>query len=238
MKLKLMCSSAAAVVLLAAAAFSQTPSGSSAALPPAPGTASDPAPVAMNPNAKTIAVINVEQAIFASNDGQREMGALQKKFEPKSNDLKSKSDEIEALRKQASAAGLTPDKKDDIARQLEQKQKLFDRERQDAQEDFQQQQTEIGQRIFQKMGPIIMKYAQDNNLGMIVDTSTPWPSSPILWANPASMDITNAIVTAYNAQAPTAAAPSGGIGGSTAKPPVTRPAPSTTKPATGTPAPK
>jgi outer membrane protein len=233
MKLKFMCSSAAVVVLLAAAAFSQSGGVSPAALPAAPGATSDPAPAAMNPNAKSIAVINVEQAIFQSNDGQREMGALQKKFEPKSNDLKAKGDEIDALRKQANAAGVTDDKKTDILRQIEQKQKVFDRERQDAQEDFQSQQTEIGQRIFQKMGPIIMKYAQENGLGMIIDTSTPWPSSPVLWANPASMDITSAVVNLYNAQPGSAAPASGGVGG--LKPaPVGRTAPATKPPATAT----
>ena len=217
--------------MLAATAFSQAGNSGSAALPSAPGT-SDPPAVTVNPNATKVAAINIEQAIFASNEGQRDLGALQKKFEPKSNDLKTKSDELDALRKQLTATGVTDDKKADIQRQIEQKQKAFDRERQDAQEDFQGQQSEIGQRIFQKMGPVIMKYAQENNLGMIIDTSTPWPNGPVLWANPASMDITKAVVDAYNVQSGVAAPPaaSGATGGA-AKPIAPARAPAT-KPAT------
>lgn len=235
MKLKFVCSIAAAVVL-SVAAFAQA-GGSSAALPPAPGAA-DPAPApALNPNATKIAAINVEQAIFATNEGQRDMGALQKKFEPKFNDLKTKNDELEALNKQLNAAGTTQDKKDEINRQIDQKKKVFDRERQDVQEDAQGQQSEIGQRIFQKMGPVIMKYAQDNGLGMIIDTSTPWPNGPVLWANPASIDITKAVVDAYNAQSGVPA-PAPGTGATRPPAGTTRPTTPATKPSTSTPPPK
>jgi outer membrane protein len=229
MKSKFICSISAAIVLFSIAAFSQSDSGSSAALPAAPGAAASQTAMVPSPNATKLAAINVEQAIFASNEGQRDMNALQKKFEPKTNDLKTKNDEIEALRKQATATGVTDAKKAEIAREIEQKQKAFERARQDAQEDFQSQQSEIGQRIFQKMGPVIMKYAQENALGMIIDTSTPWPNGPVLWANPASIDITKSIVDAYNAQSGVAA-PAAGT--------PTRPTPTTrsTTPATKAPA--
>jgi len=231
MKLKFACSIAAAVVI-SVAAFAQAGGSSSAALPSAPGAA-DPAPApALNPNATKVAAINVEQAIFATNEGQRDMSALQKKFESKFADLKTKNDELEALNKQLNATGATPDTKDKVTREIDQKKKAFDRERQDVQEDAQGQQSEIGQRIFQKMGPVIMKYAQDNSLGMIIDTSTPWPNGPVLWANPASLDITKAVVDAYNAQSgvPAPAA------GTTSKPlGTTRPTAPATKPPTTTP---
>ena len=89
MKFKLLCSVAVAVIL-SAAAFAQAAGSSSAALPAAPGAA-DPAPAvpAYNPNAK-IAALNLETALFATNEGQRDMTALQKKFEAKFNDLKAK----------------------------------------------------------------------------------------------------------------------------------------------------
>lgn len=230
MKLKFVCSIAAAVVL-SVAAFAQAGGSSSAALPAAPGAA-DPAPApTFNPNATKIAAINVEQAIFATNEGQRDMSALQKKFEPKFNDLKTKNDELEALNKQLNAAGATQDTKDKVSREIDQKKKAFDRERQDVQEDAQGQQSEIGQRIFQKMGPVIMKYAQENALGMIIDTSTPWPNGPVLWANPASIDITKAVVDAYNAQSGVPA-PAAGTGTTSRPLGTTRPTAPATKPTT------
>src|SRR5215831_3847984 len=214
MKLKFV-SPIAVAVLMSVAAFSQA--GGSSALPAAPGAA-DPAPAApaFNPNAK-IAAINVEQAIFLTNEGQRDMGALQKKFEAKFTDLKTKNDEIDALKKKLDASTTAQTEKSELTRQIDLKQKAFDRERQDVQEDAQGQQSEIGQRIFQKMGPVIMKYAQENGLGMIVDTSTPWPNGPIMYYAP--LDITKPIVDAYNAQsgvaAPTTPAAKSPLGGTT-----------------------
>lgn len=244
MKFKFVCSLMAVAVLTASAALAQT-KGNSAALPAAPGAANDPPAITPNPNAKAIAAINVEQAIFASNEGQRDMDALSKKFEPKSSELKTQSDELEALKKKLGTAA--EDAKPELQRQVEVKQKALDRAAQDAREDFQTQQNEIGQRILQKMAPVIMKYANDNGLGMILDTSQPWPQGLVLWAGP-SMDITKPIVDAYNAQSGIAAPPprTGSAKpagtGATSRPvgsSATRPAaPAASKPATTTPPPK
>jgi outer membrane protein len=91
----------------------------------------------------------------------------------------------------------------------------LDREAQDAREDFQNQQNEIGQRILQKMAPIILKYANENGLGVIMDTSNPWPQGQVVWAAP-SVDITKPIVDAYNVQSGVAAPPK--ASGSTSRP--------------------
>jgi outer membrane protein len=83
-----------------------------------------------------------------------------------------------------------------------------------------------------------VKYAGDKGFGLIMDTSNPWPQGPVLWAGP-SVDITKAIVDAYNVQSgvPAPTRPT------TAKPAATgatRPAAPAggTKPATTTPPPK
>jgi outer membrane protein len=207
MKLKLMHSLAAALVLTAAMAMAQA-AGSSSALPAAPGTANDPPASVTGGTGSKLAAINIEGAIFASNEGQRDMDTLQKKFEPKSTELKGKNDEIDALKKKLTTQGasLNDESKADLQRQVEQKQKALDREAQDAREDFQNQQNEIGQRILQKMAPIILKYANENGLGVIIDTSNPWPQGQVVWASP-SVDITKPIVDAYNVQSGVAAPP-------------------------------
>jgi outer membrane protein len=241
MKPKFLCSLAATVVLVSAMAFAQTGGASSSTLPPAPGAANDPPAMAMSGGTSKLAAINIEGAIFASNEGQRDMDALQKKFEPKSNELKGKSDEIESLKKQLNTQGdkLNEDAKGALQRQIDQKQKELDREAQDAREDFQSQQNEIGQRILQRMAPLILKYANDNGLGVIIDTSNPWPQGQVVWASP-SVDITKPIVDAYNVQSGVAAPakPSGSTTGSTGSRPAgglgatpKSTAPSTSKPA-------
>ena len=241
MKLKFVCSLAAIVILASAMTFAQTSGASSSALPASPGAAADPPAVATGANGLKVAAINIEGAIFNTNEGQRDMDALQKKFEPKSNELKGKSDEIEALKKQLTTQGdkLNDEAKASLQRQIDLKQKELDRSAQDAREDFQNQQNEIGQRILQKLAPILLKYANENGLGVIMDTSNPWPQGQVVWTAP-SVDITKPIVDAYNVQSgvPAPARPAGTTGakpagsGAVSKPsiPATKP-PATTPPA-------
>ena len=148
-----------------------------------------------------VGTINIEQAIFASNEGRRDFDALSKKFEPKQNELKGLADEIDSLKKQLNAQQdkLNEESRDKLVKQIESKQKSFDRSTQDAQEDFQNQQGEIGNRILTKMAPLIVKYAGDNGYGMILDTSQQWPRGPVIWYGPA-VDITQPVVEAYNTQ--------------------------------------
>jgi outer membrane protein len=100
-----------------------------------------------------------------------------------------------------------------LKKQIESKQKVFDRSVQDAQEEFGNQNQEIAGRILQKLAPMIMKYAQENGFGLIIDTSKPWPQSPIVMAGE-GVDITKPVVEIYNAQSGVAAPPTTG----TAKP--------------------
>jgi len=156
----------------------------------------------MGPGGMKVGTINLEQAIFATNEGQRDFDALSKKLEPKQSELKGKNDELEGLKKQLNTQG---DKLNEAARatlvkQIEIKQKSLDRDVQDARDDAQGQQNEIAQRILQKLGPLLVKYAADNGYGVILDTSNPWPNGPVIWANPSSVDITKAIVDSYNTQ--------------------------------------
>ena len=145
--------------------------------------------------------INIEGAIFGSNEGRRDLEALQKKFEPKQSELKGQNDELEGLKKQLTTQQdkLNEEALANLKKQIESKQKLFDRAVQDAQEDFGNQQQEIAGRILQKMAPTIVKYAQENGFGMIIDTSKPWPQSPVVMAGE-GVDITKPVVDIYNTQ--------------------------------------
>ncbi|MGH9546856.1 MAG: OmpH family outer membrane protein [Terriglobales bacterium] len=187
-----------AVFAVSVAALAQT-----AALPAAPSAAASDAaaPVASNATGTRVGTINVEQAIFATNEGQRDFEALSKKLEPKQKELKGQNDDVESLKKQLSTQGdkLNEESRGILVKQIEQKQKSLERAVQDARDDAQSQQNEIAQRILQKMGPMLVKYAGDQGFGVIIDTSNPWPNGPVLWAGPA-VDITRSVVELYNAQ--------------------------------------
>ena len=216
----------AAALALPIATVAQTGS-TAAATPPAPASAS--APTATTPTGPTkIGVISIQDAILATNEGQKEFEALGKKFEPKRAEIKSMSDEIDSLKKQLDAQGKTPndESRAGLVRQIETKQKVLTRSQEDAQNDFVGQQNEIAQKILQKLGPVIDKYAKDNGLGLIIDISKPWPDGPVLWAGQ-SVDITRTIVDLYNQQSGVPSAPSASRPAGT-----TRPAGGATRPAT------
>jgi outer membrane protein len=206
----------ACAVTLTISALAQT---GSAATPSSPA-ASSSAAAAPAPNIGTkVGAINVEGAVFGSNEGRRDLDTLQKKFEPKQNELKGQNDELEALKKQLTNTQekLNEEALATLKKQIESKQKLFDRAVQDAQEDFGNQQQEIFGRILQKVAPVIVKYSQDNGYGLIIDTSKQWPQGPVLLAGD-SMDITKAIVDLYNAQSGVAAPTTGAAKPATSRP--------------------
>jgi outer membrane protein len=169
---------------------------------PAPASAAAPNTTIATGAGTKIGTINIEQAVLGTNEGQRDFQALQKKLDPKQAELKAENDELESLQKQLQTQGdkLNDDARATLVKQIETKKKAFDRAVQDAQEDAQNQQKEIFQRILQKMAPVIVKHAQQGGYAMIVDTSNPWPQSPVLWYDGDKSDITKAIVDIYNTQ--------------------------------------
>jgi outer membrane protein len=192
---------------LAQTGSAATPS-SPAAMPASP--AASGAPAATVSTGTKVGAINVEGAVFGSNEGRRDLEALQKKFEPKQAELKGQNDELESLKKQMTAQQdkLNEEALANLKKQIETKQKVFDRAVQDAQEDFGNQQQEVFSRILQKVAPVVVKYSQENGFGMIIDTSKAWPQGPVLIAGE-GLDITRAVVDLYNTQSGVAAPPAG-----------------------------
>ena len=192
---------------LAQTGSAATPSSPAATTPGSTSPATTTAPVPGK-----VGTINIQDAIFGSNEGQRDMQVLQKKYEPKQAELKSQNDELEALKKQLSTQGekLNEEALASLKKQIDSKQKTFDRSVQDAQEEIGNQQQDIASRILSKMAPLVVKYSQDNGYTLIVDTSKPWPQSPVLWWNPDAVDITKNVVEAYNVQSGVAAPAAGG----------------------------
>ena len=230
----------AIAVISMISAFAQTsaaaPTGAGAS--PATGSPAASAPVATGPGSK-IGTINIEQAVVGTNEGQRDFEALRKKLEPKQNELKSQNDELDALQKQLQTQDgkLNDDARATLVKQIETKKKTSERAAQDAQEDYQNQQGEIGNKILTKMAPLIVKYASENGYGMILDTSQQWPRGPVIWYGPA-VDITQPIVEAYNVQSGVAAPAAGSVAPKPVRPgtsPGSKPAAPATKPPATTP---
>ena len=214
--------------------------------------AAQTAPAAQPPNplatatGTKIAVIDMQGAIAGCNEGQRDLEALAKKFEPRRQQLQGLNTEVEDLKKQLNTQGdkMSPEAHESLVKSIETKQKSLQRQAEDFQNEAQQQQGELMQRILQKMGPVITKYVADNGYGLLLDASSPWPQGPVVLFTP-PMDITKQVVDVYNVQSGVAAPAKTSTGATTApKPasstpvkPATTPATTPAKPATTTPKP-
>ena len=226
---KLMRSVLAIAVFSMISAWAQT-GGAAKPSSPSAGAATPPAPVSAT--GTKVGTINVEAAVFGSNEGRRDAEALTKKLEPKQNELKGQNDELESLQKQLQTQGdkLNEDARATLVKQIETKKKSLERAVQDFQEDGQNQGKEIFSRVLQKMAPTIVKYAQDNGYSLIVDTSNQWPQSQVLWSGE-GVDITKAIVDAYNVSSGVPAPATTGAGAPKAPAkPAPKPAAPTTPP--------
>lgn len=152
-----------------------------------------------------IGVINIQLAITNTAEGKSALGELQKKYEPKRTDLQQKNQEIASLQDQLNkqSATLSDDERARLTRTIEEKQRLFKREQDDAQSDFQADQQEMVQRIGQKMVKVINDYAQQNGFSLVMDDS----QLPIYYVAK-GVDITEPIIKLYDAANPVAGATS------------------------------
>jgi outer membrane protein len=211
-------------------AIAQVPSAPSA---PSPAESTAGAPSAVPATAK-IAIINFQQAVAATNEGQRNFAQLRVKFEPKQAQLKAQSDEIDSLKKQLQDAGatLSEPERDSRLRIIDEKTKSLQRSAEDAQNEASGAMNDMYQALAQKVYAVLDTYSNQNKFTVVLDTSA--QQTPVLWAN-GSTDITKQIVDAYNVKSGVPPQPAAGAAAprpSTTTPsrPSTTTRPSTTKP--------
>jgi outer membrane protein len=153
-----------------------------------------------------VAVIAFQVAVAQTNEGQRNFGDVQKKFEPKRAQLKALNDEIENLKKQLQAQGdkLSPAESAARTKTIDDKTKQLQRSAEDAQNDFQQEIQEMYNTLASKVFEVVEAYAKEQGFTLVLDGSQ--QQSPILWATESS-DITKAVIAAYNTKSGVPAPP-------------------------------
>ena len=159
---------------------------------------------ASQPAGNKVAIVNIQDAIANTNEGKKELDALQQRFSPKQAELKTQNDEVEGLKKQLQAQGdkLSDDERNNRVKTISDKQKLLQRNYEDAQNEFQQAEQEVVNRLGKKMLDVLEKYAKTNGYAMVLDVSN--PQTPVLYASPGA-NITKELVDAYNAASGVAA---------------------------------
>jgi outer membrane protein len=179
------------------------------------GGASAPAPT-------KVGVINIQAAIASTAEGKQAGAELQSQFAPRATELTNLQKQIEDLRNrlQTGQTTLSDEEKARLAREGDQASRAFQRKQQEYQDDTNDAQQEVVNRIGRKMIEILDKYSKENGYAVILDDSS--QQTPVVYtAN--QVDVTQDIVRLYDQSYPVKAA-------STA-PPRTAPAPKPAAPA-------
>jgi outer membrane protein len=187
-----------------------------------------PAPAPAGP--AKIAVIAFKAAVAQTNEGQRDLADVEKKFMPRENQLKALNDEIETLTKQLQTQGatLSDAERASRAKSIDEKKKKLERDATDARNDFQSEMGEVLNTLASKVYDVMSGYAQQAGYTLILDVSD--QQSPVLFATQ-NTDISKAVVEAYNVKSgvPPPPAQPPGAAGAQAHPTAPKPA---AKPAT------
>ena len=200
-------------------AAGQTPASTA----PAPQPAA--ADIAVTPQAipAKIALIAFEQAVFATNEGQRTVQDVQDKYKPKKAQIDTLSQEVDSLKKQlqSAPATVTDEERATRLKNIDTKEKQLNRDAEDAQTAYNADLQEAYGKVAAKVSVTLKDYVAKNGFTLLLDVSN--QQSNVMWAVP-STDVTQAVVTAYNASsgvaAPVPSAPSA--------PSAARPRPTTT----------
>jgi outer membrane protein len=201
------------LVLVSALAAGTITSAGMAQTAAPPATQAAPAAVAPVVVPAKIALIEYEQVAAATNEGQRTLQDLQKRYDPKRTQLQALAQEIDTLKKQlqSAPATMTDDERDSRLRAIDVKEKQLQRDGDDATSSYNADLQDALGKVAQKIGPTVVKYVQQNGYTMLLDNTGRQGGLSVMWTIPGT-DISQAIVDAYNASsgvaAPVPSAPS------------------------------
>ena len=183
------------VSMVSLTAFAQTA--------PAPAATAAPAPSAIPAK---IALIAFEQAVVATNEGQRSVLDVQKKYEPKKSAIDAQAAEVDSLKKQLQAAPATTsdDERQSRLRTIDTKEKALNRDAEDATTAYNSDLQEALGKVAQKVSVVMRDYCGKNGYTLLLDVGG--QNSNVLWANQGT-DVSQAVVTAYNTTSGVAAPP-------------------------------
>ncbi len=175
-----------------------------------------------------IAVINMQDALVATKDGQKAVNDLRAKYGPKDQELQKRSQELTAKQEQYRKTQNTISEaaKATLEREIDALQRSMQRDADDVKQDMDADQQRMVNELGQKMMQVISKYAADNQFTAVFDVSQQ-PNNILYASNTA--DITQAVIALYDKAAPTAT-PTKAPATSSAPKPAGAPAPAAAAP--------
>lgn len=174
--------------------------------PAAPRPTPAAAPAAPRAIDAKVALINFEQVVLASNEGQTVTVNTQKKYEPRKSAIEAQSAQVDSMKKELAAlpANTPDDVRTTKLRAEDTEEKKLNRDAEDASTAYQAEWQEALGKVAQKIAGTMKSYAQTNGFTLLLDVSS--QQSNVLWAD-TSTDISQAVVDAYNKSSGVAAPP-------------------------------
>lgn len=172
-----------------------------------------------------VGVINVQVAITSTAEGKQAAAELQSKFAPRQSELDNMRKQLDDLqaRLRTGQTTLSDEEKARLAREGDTLTRTFQRKQQEAQDDFNDEQQDVVNRIGRKMMTVLDKYSKDNGYAIIFDTSA--QQTPVVYAAN-QIDVTQDIIRLYDQGNPVKA------GASSSSVPPAAPKPAAPRPAT------
>ncbi len=157
--------------------------------------------------ASKVGIIQLENAIATTKDGQKAAADLETKYAPRRKAISEKQDELQGLQTQYrnGANTMSDDARNKLARDIDRKGKILQRQMDDDSAEFEDDKRRFLQGIANKIQGVIEKYAVERGYTLVIDVSS--QQTPVLYAS-SGIDITNDIVDLYD-KSSGAAAPAG-----------------------------
>ncbi|HMF54606.1 MAG TPA: OmpH family outer membrane protein, partial [Edaphobacter sp.] len=158
--------------LSTAAAMAQTAATPAPATPapaPAAAAANTPPPPPQAVPAK-IALIAFEQAVMATNEGQRAVQEVSKKYEPKKAQIDAMGQEVESLKKQLQSASTTLSDEEKATRykNIDVKEKQLNRDAEDANNAYQADLQEAYGKVARKVSATVQSYIAQSGFTLLL----------------------------------------------------------------------
>jgi outer membrane protein len=148
-----------------------------------------------------VGVINIQAAIASTAEGKQAAAELQSQFTPRMNELQGLQKQIEDLRNrlQNGQSTLSDEEKARLTREGDQSTRAYQRKQQELQDDTNDAQQEVVNRIGRKLVDILNKYSKDNGYAVVLDDSS--QQTPVIYAAN-QIDVTQDIIRLYDQSYP------------------------------------
>src|SRR5580658_435151 len=148
-----------------------------------------------------VGVINIQAAIASTAEGKQAAAELQSQFTPRMNELQNLQKQIEDVRNrlQTGQSTLSDEEKARLTREGDQLTRTYQRKQQELQDDTNDAQQEVVNRIGRKLVDVLNKYSKEQGYSVVLDDSS--QQTPVIYAAN-QVDVTQDIIRLYEQSYP------------------------------------